>query len=129
MGTQTFDSTKRMNHIFIHDLMAYGIVGVYPHERLTPQKLILNIAIYFGEVPAQKSDRLIDAIDYSYVAEKLVSYIQETQHQLLEKLCQELISLSLGLDQRIQAVQISISKPQALPFATSVGVTLYQQRY
>lgn len=118
-----------MTHqVFIRDLLAYGVIGVHPHERLAPQKIIVNVTVYCDDLPSEQNDQLNDAIDYQLLSKNLISYIQSSAHKLVEKLCAELVSTALGIDHRIKSVQISVEKPDALPCASSAGVTLLKTR-
>ena len=118
-----------MTHqVFIRNLVTYGVIGVHPYERLAPQKIIVNVTVYCDDLPAEQNDQLNDAIDYQLLSKKLISHVQDSTHQLVEKLCTELACITLGIDHRIKSVQISVEKPSALPCASSAGVTLLKTR-
>ena len=49
-----------MDKVFIKDLHAYGIIGIYPHERETPQEMLINVTVYIDTHHAAQSDDITD---------------------------------------------------------------------
>lgn len=112
-----------MDTLFIEGLRIPALIGVHARERLAPQTLVLDVRIRFETRIAALSDSLIDALDYEAVAQRLADFVTQTEYVLVETLaeaCAELILNEFGA----HGVHLKVSKPEALPNATAVGVEI-----
>lgn len=75
-------SALYLNHIPLH-----AIIGVYPHERETPQRLILSIKATLPEV---LEDSLEHTVNYDEIIEFCQKIAQRNHYQLIEILAQRL---------------------------------------
>jgi len=112
-----------MDTVFINGLELRAVIGVHDWERAFAQKLRIDLALEATIQPAAASDALVDAIDYSELAERITTYAQQSHFALIEALAEQIATLALD-DQRIHRVHLTLYKPGALPAAQSVGVTL-----
>src|SRR3546814_5095793 len=39
--------------VFVRDLMLDGLIGIYPEERLKPQKILINMELWVAETPGR----------------------------------------------------------------------------
>lgn len=96
------------------------IVGVYPHERDTPQPLTLDVEMELDTAPAGESQRLRRSVDYAATASQLAFLLQSCRFDLLETAAQALTRFllappALGEERaRVQAVTLRLAKPLAL---------------
>ena len=114
--------------IFINDLMVKAIVGIYPQERVNKQEIIIDLVMSVDTAKAQISDNMSDTVDYGLVAKSIIKYTENKKPLLLESLAHDLIKLCFNLDEKIEAIEISLQKPQAFDFCSGVGVKLYRTR-
>lgn len=112
-----------MDEIFIKDLRVRAILGIYPHERVTPQEVVLNVTLYADTRPAAESDSIADCVDYEKAALLLKQHTETARRQTAEALANDLAQLCLGLP-GVQGVRVRVEKTQALPFAAGVGVQI-----
>ena len=116
-----------MDKIIIRNLRAQGIVGINPEERVNKQTILLNITLYTDTRRAAVSDDIADAINYHSVALRMIEYIENSAHFLVEKLAHELVQLILT-EFGVSRVILRLEKPDILPFAQSVGVEIDRSR-
>ena len=112
-----------MSVVFIQNLVADGIVGVYEHERDSVQRLEFDIELQCDTAAAEHSDNLSDALDYADVSAKVIEYVKASQFQLLEALGAALLELILQ-NFTVTHVKLTIRKPAAVADADCVGVIL-----
>lgn len=116
-----------MDHIFIKDLVARGIVGLNDWERDKAQEIVINVVLFVDLHDAGKSDAIGDSVNYRTVAKKLLHHVETTCRYTVEALATDLAHLCLE-DERVQRVRILLEKPGAVRFSSSVGVELERSR-
>jgi hypothetical protein len=60
-----------MDIIFIDDLRASTLIGIYPREKAMPQTIEISLQIGTSTASAGASDDIRDTIDYAVVVERL----------------------------------------------------------
>ncbi len=96
------------------------IVGIHPHERLTPQPLKIELELHFDRRPNAFGKTLSDSVDYSVVAGEVAFVFEVGKFQLLETAAEAICQLLLAPappdrpSRRPDAVTIRIQKPIAL---------------
>ncbi len=112
-----------MDIVFLRDLRIDTVIGIYDWERKTRQTVVLDIEMSTDVQRAAASDTIADAVDYKAVSERLVSFVQESQFQLVETLaerCAEVIRQEFG----VRWVRLTLNKIGAVNGTTSVGVII-----
>jgi len=123
----TKNETLVMDQIFISQLRLETTIGVYPEERLAPQRLALDIELTVDTRKAAQSDNIADAIDYDELTRKLQYWSAEQPFHLVEALAGHLAEKILGT-YNIQAVRLKLHKfPAGLPIA-SAGVVVVREK-
>ena len=112
-----------MDKVLIRGLTLEALIGVYPEERLAPQRLVLDVDIETDLTAAAKSDCVADTVDYGKVSEQLKQIAATSQYQLLESLSGELINHILD-NYRCSAVTITMYKPDIMPDGTNVAIQM-----
>jgi len=112
-----------MDKIVIRDLRVKGILGIYAHERVTPQEIIINVTLYADTRKAGETDEIADCVDYEKAANLLKTHAETAQRQTVEALAEDLAKLCLALP-GVQGTRIGVEKPQAVSFTASVGVEI-----
>lgn len=113
--------------IFIEALTFDCIIGVLPPERITPQPLRIDLRFELPLSKAAASESLEDTIDYGAIADHVRSFVMERRFMLLETLAEETVRTLLA-DSRIDAVELTVRKPLAIPGADAAGVRIYRRR-
>lgn len=112
-----------MDIIFLREVRADTLIGVYDWERKAPQTIELDLDIGIpSEVPCH-SDDIGDTIHYGVVVERLRKALAEQHFLLLEALA-DYIARVIRDDFGAPWVRVSVTKLGILPGVKKVGVTI-----
>ncbi|MGB8382961.1 MAG: 2-amino-4-hydroxy-6-hydroxymethyldihydropteridine diphosphokinase [Dermatophilaceae bacterium] len=100
------------DRIALSGLAATGYHGVLGVERSAGQRFVVDVGIEADLRQAGTTDDLRDTIDYAKVAVRVVERIQGEAYHLIEHLA-EVIAADLLSDGRVDAVEVTVHKPQA----------------
>lgn len=109
-----------MDVLRIEDLVVDCVVGVYPHERDTPQPLRVDVDIHVDTEPAGVKESFAHTIDYAATASELVFLLRSCRFHMLETaahaLARYLLVPPLEDDRRprVESVRIRLTKPEAM---------------
>ena len=110
-----------MDIIYLHDLKIDCIIGIWEWERRTTQALTLHLDIGVDVRRAAASDSIDDTLNYKAVAKRLITYVGESQFQLVETLTEKVAQLVLD-EFGASWVRVKVNKKGAIRGATDVGV-------
>ena len=110
-----------VDRIHVRDLACRAVIGDNPDERRARQDLLIQLALGYEGLPAGRTDRLADALDYRAVKKRVVAHVEASSFRLLEALAESVAALCLA-DARVREATVTIDKPGALRFARSVAV-------
>jgi len=100
----------RNRKILINNLVIQASVGVYAHEKLNKQKVIVNVELLLSNDSEPKQDNLKSTQDYSEFRKCLIDIIQSQHFQLLEILVEKIHS-TLMVNSHVIGAKVNISKP------------------
>lgn len=127
MNTES-SSAGAWDWIVIDQLEFDTIIGIYPHEREQVQPLRMNIRLGVPPIhEAAQSDDISTTVDYQRVCETVMALAQEGAFNLVETLAERTVA-ALFESFPVQAIQLSVSKPLALPYTRGVGVEIFRLR-
>ncbi|MDH4065207.1 MAG: dihydroneopterin aldolase [Acidobacteriota bacterium] len=112
----------------LHGLRVECIVGIYEHERQTPQAVIVDIDLDYDFAAAAASDAIGDAIDYDGVARSIADLAQRRSFQLIETMAEETAALVFEQWPSVRRVRLEIRKPAAVPAASGAFVRVDRMR-
>jgi dihydroneopterin aldolase/2-amino-4-hydroxy-6-hydroxymethyldihydropteridine diphosphokinase len=116
--------------IELRGLRLAGVVGVLPHEQAQPQPLEFDLDVHLDLATAGRSDALGDTADYGAICDVAELVVTGRSYALLEALAGQLAAAVLEVDERIDAVTVSVRKlrpPVAQQLDTS-GVRITRSR-
>jgi len=116
-----------MDTMYIRDLAVCCIIGTRPAERKTRQGLVINVELKCNLLPAGKSDKLEDTVNYSDLRKRIVAMSEQSKFHLIEKFAQEVAAICLE-DRKVHAVTVTVDKPAALDEARSAAVSIHRTR-
>ena len=98
------------DRIEITSLRIVASVGVLPeeHERLQPIEVDISVEVDLAAAGA--SDDLADTVNYAAVVDAALRVASEHHHELLESLADEMGRATLGVDARIEAATVAVTK-------------------
>lgn len=112
--------------INIRNLRLRTLIGFNPEERAKKQDVVVNIEITYAATDAVLEDRVEQALNYKEITKQVISYVEEGQFLLLEKLTGEVLDICRQ-NPAVTGARVTIDKPNALRFADSVSLTLEYQ--
>ncbi|MGZ8097162.1 MAG: dihydroneopterin aldolase [Methylosarcina sp.] len=112
-----------MDIIFLGGLEIKTIIGIYQWERETRQTVVLDIEMGFDIGKAAETDDIQYALDYKKVSKRIVSFVEESQFLLVEKLTSEIIKV-IQNEFNVPWVKLTLNKKGAISGATDVGIIM-----
>ncbi|MDO8861092.1 dihydroneopterin aldolase [Haliea sp. E1-2-M8] len=112
-----------MDTVFIRELRADAVIGVYDWERSIRQTLVLDLEMAWDNRPAAAGDTIGRALDYAAVSGRVIEYIEGSSYQLLETLAENLAALVLS-EFGVPWLRLRLCKPGAVQQARDVGVLI-----
>lgn len=117
------DAIRSIRHVFITNLTLDALVGVYEHEKVNPQKIIINIDLTVSEDKNSIEDKLIGVVCYETIVNKIKTIIAAGHVNLVETLAEKFADACLE-DSRVIATRVRLEKPEAIAEAASVGIEI-----
>ncbi len=66
-----------MDKIIVKDLCVTGILGIYAHERITPQEILINLVLFTDIHKSRaETDDIAHCLDYEKVANQVRAYVE-----------------------------------------------------
>jgi dihydroneopterin aldolase len=116
-----------LRHVFVRDLDLMALIGIYDHEKIDPQRIIVNIDISVSEGDGPQDDDIGHVVSYEIVVKKVEQIIADGHINLVETLCEKIAAACLK-DKRVMAARVRVEKPDIIKNARSVGVEIERQR-
>lgn len=119
--------SRDLDTIRIEQLELNCVIGINPWERLTKQRITIDISLDVDLSAAGKSDAIEDTINYRTIAKKVTDAVENSSYGLVEALAARVADICLE-DARVQSVEVTLRKPGAVRKAAAVGVTIRRSR-
>ncbi len=120
-------AASRLRHVFVRDLEIMALIGIYDHEKVKPQRIIVNIDLSVHEAEGPIKDEISHVVSYEIIAKKVETIVAEGHVNLVETLAERFAESCLR-DKRVAAARVRIEKPDIIPNARSVGVEIERGR-
>ncbi len=112
-----------MDIVFIRDLQVETVIGIYDWERKIRQTISLDIDMATDIQKAATSDNIDDTLSYKTVAKRLITFIEESEYELVESLAEKICSI-IREEFNVPWVRLTLHKPGAVRGSRSVGVMI-----
>ena len=112
-----------MDIIFLGGLEIETIIGIYDWERITKQKVILDIEMAFDISKAAETDDIAYTLDYKTVSKRIISFVETSEFYLVEKLIVEIANI-IRTEFGVPWVKIILNKKGAISGASDVGIII-----
>ncbi|MBZ9612352.1 dihydroneopterin aldolase [Rheinheimera maricola] len=116
-----------MDIVFIKQLQVDTVIGVYDWEKTIQQRLLLDLALTSDQREAAANDDIKLTLDYAVIAEKVTTLITAQPIELIETVAERVAQMLLA-DFATCSVDVTVSKPGAVPQAQTVGVRIVRSR-
>lgn len=121
------DATRSFRHVFVRDLEIKATLGIYAHEKLSPQRVIINIDLSVKERGEPLEDDISNVVSYEKVVDLIKEIVGNGHVHLVETLAEMIAARCLENDW-ITGVRVRVEKPDIIPEARSVGVEIERLR-
>jgi len=112
-----------MDLVYIRELRAETVIGVYDWERSIHQVVLLDLELAVDNRAAAASDALADALDYAALSARLLSFIEGSEFQLIETMAEQVAAIVLQ-EFGVPWLRLRLAKPGAVARARDVGVII-----
>ena len=113
--------TPSVDIVFINDLRIETIIGIYEWERKVKQTISLDLEMGADIRRSAKTDAIEDTLDYKAVAKRLISFVGESEYQLVETLAEKVAGIVLT-EFSVPWIKLTVHKPGAVRGSRDVGV-------
>jgi dihydroneopterin aldolase len=100
------------DRIELRGLRVRGNHGVYDHERRDGQDFVVDVTVWMDLAAAAASDDLADTLDYGALAQQVAGIVGGEPRNLIETVAGR-VADDVIADERVQAVEVVLHKPQA----------------
>jgi dihydroneopterin aldolase len=123
-------SDRRMDTVFMRNMVFYGYHGVFPEERKLGQKFIVSVWLTCDVTAAALRDDIELTVDYADVYNTVRQVLDGPPRRLLESAAIAVVNQLLLQFTMLESVRVCIDKPGApIPgIVDSVGVDLTRTR-
>ena len=87
-------------------------IGIYDHERVAPQRVLIEVELLLSPVSEPMSDDIDDSLNYDVIRETIVKIVASRHFDLQETLARELFDALRMLDGVI-GLRVRTAKPDA----------------
>jgi 7,8-dihydroneopterin aldolase/epimerase/oxygenase len=112
-----------MDIIYLRDLRIDTIIGIYDWERRMKQTIIIDLEMGTDISKAANSDNIEDTLNYKEVAKRLMSYVGDSEFELVETLAEKIAEIILT-EFKVPWLRLSLNKKGAVRGVRDVGVII-----
>jgi dihydroneopterin aldolase len=120
-------AARALTRVFVRDLVLNAMIGVYEQEKLTPQRIRINIDLMAALRPGPSSDDLADVVSYETVVNNIRAVVESGHVNLVETLAERIAERCL-IDRRVQSARVRVEKLDVWQDVGSVGVEIEREQ-
>jgi 7,8-dihydroneopterin aldolase/epimerase/oxygenase len=109
--------------IFLTALRTECIVGIWDWERKVKQTVVIDLEMACDVRKAALSDHIDDTVDYKKVSKRLLSFVGESQYQLVETLSENIARIVIT-EFDVPWVRVRLNKQGAIRNSRDVGILI-----
>jgi dihydroneopterin aldolase len=112
-----------VDRIFLRGLKVETVIGIFEWERRIRQTVSLDVELATDVRLAAREDSIDSALNYKRIAKRLITFIAQTQFQLVESLAEAVAKIVIT-EFSVPWARISVAKPGAIEGSREVGITI-----
>jgi dihydroneopterin aldolase len=112
-----------MDVIYLNDLRIDTIIGIYDWERRIRQTIVLDIEMATDIRKSAETENIEDTLNYKAVAKRIISFVSESEFQLVETLAEKISEIILN-EFDVPWCKLRLNKQGALRGVRDVGVII-----
>lgn len=109
--------------IFLTALRTECIVGIWDWERKVKQTVVIDVEMACDIRKAALSDHIDDTVDYKKVSKRLLTFVGESQFQLVETLTENIARIVIT-EFNVPWVRVRLNKQGAIRNSRDVGISI-----
>jgi len=124
------DAERRHRVVFLRGLELMARLGIHPHEKAVPQRIVLGVELVVRDDAAPAAvgpDEFRRVVDYARLVESARATVA-AGHVLLVETLAERVALAALADPRVERARVTVEKPDAFPDVATVGVVVERTR-
>ena len=102
-------------------------IGIFPHEEKAPQRVVVDVELFADPKTYLKTVNLDTIIDYGAVYNRITSWAERPQVQLIEDYLKEMMALCFDFE-AVTACRVAIKKIDVFGPDQGAGVELSMNR-
>jgi len=112
-----------VDKIFITALATECIVGIWEWERQIKQTVVIDLEMACDIRKAAQTEHIDDTVDYKKVSKRLLTFVGESQYQLVETLTENIARIVVT-EFGVSWVKVRLNKQGALRNSRDVGILI-----
>lgn len=122
-----------MDEIRVDGLEVRCVVGIYPRERIEPQRLLVDLTFWLDTRAAAERESLAKTVHYGDMARDVAFVLTSARFEMLETAAHSLARLLLAPPARgerrarIEKVRIELRKPEAMHHRATPKLTIERE--
>ena len=112
-----------MDIIFLNEIKAKTLIGIYPWEREVAQSIQLDLEIAMPSSLACQTDNFEDALDYALIVKRINEALEKNHFSLLEALAEHIAQIILT-EFKAPWVRVSVAKLAMIRGVKRLGVCI-----
>lgn len=112
-----------MDIIYLHGLRVEAVIGIWEWEKRIRQVIEIDLDMGTDIRRSAESDDVKDTLNYKAVSKRVVTFIEETQFELVETLAERIAGIILD-EFDVPWVRVKLNKPGAIRGSNAVGVLI-----
>ncbi len=116
--------------IIISDLLLQASIGIYPHERVEKQPILLSLKLKLTPTYATDTSKMLDTKEilcYKELVDDVKKIVAHEHIELLEDLAEMIAQCCFNREQ-VQSLKLRLQKTNAIAEAKGVGIEVITQR-
>jgi FolB domain-containing protein len=117
-----------INQVVIRDLKLEMSAGIYEHEKVKYQSVIVNVKLDVFTNLNASLENIEEVVSYEDIIKQIEKLAVKQHYNLLERFAEDIARMCLNFDNKIQAAEVSVEKPDIIENVTSVGIHIKRHR-
>jgi len=120
---QLASAVNALRHVFVRDLNLMCNIGVFENEKVSPQRVLVNLDLAVREGQVVLEDEYSNVVCYAQIVQKAHDIVENGHINLVETLAEKLADVCLQ-DARVRSCRVRVEKLDVFEEAQSVGVEI-----
>ncbi|MEX0960835.1 MAG: dihydroneopterin aldolase [Burkholderiales bacterium] len=115
---------KQTRRVFLKNLIAQVSMGIYDHEKIARQPVIVNLEVFLDPAARIARDSIRETVDYNTLRNDILRIADSGHFHLQETFCEQILAVCLEKPGVI-AARVCSEKPEIYPDCESVGFEIF----